>query len=201
MTRFNSVALAVSLALSLPNVAAAQTQVTPEVAGVAGAAADAEMNRIRADSGGSGHTVESIRQGILNQNRAFGASSVYSPTMTTNSTTSFGMPGMQGNKPFAGVQPSSTVSPYLNLFNQGPTGRSQTLDNYNLLVRPMLDQQRTNAQMQRQQQQMNMRVQQIAARPDMEAAGSGSIIPTGHQTGFGYYSHFYPGMAQARRQR
>ena len=99
------------------------------------------------------------------------------------------------------MQSSSTISPYLNLFNQGPTGRSQTLDNYNLLVRPMLDQQNMNAQVRRQQQQMNMQVQAIAAKPDMEAAGSENIIPTGHQTGFGYYSHFYPGKNIDRRQK
>ncbi len=202
--------LTVTLITSMPSLGLAQVPIGggQQVGlAVAAAAADSANSKIRSEAIGSGYTSDSIRQGILNQSRAFGASSGFYPVPTANSSLSYGSPGIPalsqfgGGKPFAAITPSSTVSPYLNLFNQGMTGRPQTLDNYNLLVRPMLDQQRTNQQMQRQQQQMNMRVQEIAAKPDMEAAGSENIIPTGHQTGFGYYSHFYPGMAQSRRQK
>ena len=205
MARYYAVILAAVFALSLPLTAVAQG--VPVGGGqqvalpVAAAAADSAMKQIRNQSVGSGYTVESIRQGILNQNRAFGASTGFFPVATTNSSLTSSMPMGGGSKPFSNLQPTSTVSPYLNLFNQGPTGRSQTLDNYNLLVRPMLDQQRMNSQVQRQQQQMNMQVQAIAARPDFEFAGSKNIIPTGHQTGFGYYSHFYPGKNINRRQK
>ena len=207
MARLHSAVLATAFAASLPGVAMAQVNVGggQQVSlPVAAAAADTAKSQMRSQAVGSGYSVDSIKQGILNQNRAFGASSGFSPVATTNSSLSYGMPGMpqlSGSKPFTGLQQSSTISPYLNLFNQGTTGRSQTLDNYNLLVRPMLDQQRMNSQVQRQQQQMNMQVQAIAAKPDFEFAGSERIIPTGHQTGFGYYSHFYPGMAQNRRQK
>jgi hypothetical protein len=209
MSRYYTL-LTVTLVTSLPSLGVAQVPIGggQQVGlAVAAAAADSANSKIRTDAIGSGYTSESIRQGILNQNRAFGASSGFYPVSTANSSLISGSPGIPaisqfgGGKPFAGVQPSSTVSPYLNLFNQGPTGRPQTLDNYNLLVRPMLDQQRMNSQMQRQQQQMNMRVQEIAAKPDMDAAGSENIIPTGHQTGFGYYSHFYPGKNVNRRQK
>ncbi|QDV72328.1 hypothetical protein [Botrimarina mediterranea] len=211
MTNTNSAitsAAVAAFALSLPTMASAQSvpvgggQVSLPVA--AAAASDSAMRQIRTESVGSGYTVEAIKNGIINQNRAFGASTGFFPVATANSSLSSGPVSsglVGGSKPFSGLQPSSTVSPYLNLFNQGPTGRSQTLDNYNLLVRPMLDQQRTNSQMQRQQQQMNMKVQAISARPDFEAAGSQNIIPTGHQTGFGYYSHFYPGKNINRRQK
>lgn len=210
MARIYTALIAASLAASLPGTALAQINVgggQQVPLAVAAAAADSENSKIRTESVGSGYTVESIRAGILNQNRAFGASNGFYPVPTMNSSLSAGSLGIPSSsqfgrsKPFTGLQQSSTVSPYLNLFNQGPTGRPQTLDNYNLLVRPMLDQQRMNSQVQRQQQQMNMQVQAIAAKPDMEAAGSENIIPTGHQTGFGYYSHFYPGKNIDRRQK
>lgn len=210
MARIYTALIAASLAASLPGTALAQINVgggQQVPLAVAAAAADSAKSRLMTESVGSGYTVESIRAGIMNQNRAFGATTGFFPVATTNSSLLAGSPGMPSasqfgrSKPFTGLQQSSTVSPYLNLFNQGPTGRPQTLDNYNLLVRPMLDQQRMNSQVQRQQQQMNMQVQAIAAKPDMEAAGSENIIPTGHQTGFGYYSHFYPGKNIDRRQK
>lgn len=205
MNRSPLLLAAASLAL-VPAFAAAQSVTlsggVTVPAAVAGAAADSALSRIQTDSVGSGYTVESIRQGVLSQSRAYGASTGFFPVATANTSLSSGSAGIPtlssygGSKPFANVTPSSTVSPYLNLFNQGPTGRSQTLDNYNLLVRPMLEQQRTNQQTQRQQMQLNMRVQAMAARPDFEPAGSEQIIPTGHQTGYGYYSHFYPGKGR-----
>jgi hypothetical protein len=205
MARIYSAIFAASLATSLPATALAQINVgggQQVPLAVAAAAADSAKSQIRSQAVGSGYTVDSIKQGIINQNRAFGASTGFGPVATVNSSLLSGSPGMSGgSKPFAGMQQTSTISPYLNLFNQGTTGRPQTLDNYNLLVRPMLEQQRMNSQMQRQQQQMNMQVQAIAAKPDMEAAGSENIIPTGHQTGFGYYSHFYPGKNIDRRQK
>ncbi|TWU00127.1 hypothetical protein Pla108_10710 [Botrimarina colliarenosi] len=203
-TLCSAVGLAVALTLMSALPAAAQNpSISPAVAA---AASQEAMTQLKSQSGGSMQTIDSINSSVLRQSRAYGASTGFSPIATMNSSLSGYAPssatsGVGAIKPFSGMSPSSTISPYLNLFNQGPGGRQQTVDNYNVLVRPALEQQRTNQALQRQQQQLNMRVQAISAQAAFEAAGSERMIATGHQTGFGYYSHFYPGKNQAPRAR
>jgi len=110
------------------------------------------------------------------------------------------LPGVgSGAKPFENLDRGSAISPYLNLFNTGISGGSATIDNYNVLVRPQLQQQRVNRQLELQTQKLNQRVQSISAQPAMQPQGSEQIMRTGHQTTFGYYSRFYPGLNQRRR--
>ncbi len=107
-------------------------------------------------------------------------------------------PGAQRpTKPFANVQPRSTVSPYLNLFNEG---LNDNADNYTTLVRPMLNQQRRNQQfqqagqqLQRQNQALNARFQALSAQPAYAPQGNANIFSTGHRTLYNNTSHYYPG--------
>lgn len=90
----------------------------------------------------------------------------------------------QGNqRPYAGrYQPSRpTISPYMNLFrrDRGP------LPNYNLYVRPLLQQQSINAQTGAAVQQLQSEIRQTQTTP------SG---PTGVGSSYRNFSHYYSGL-------
>lgn len=85
-----------------------------------------------------------------------------------------------------------TVSPYLNLLQ--PQGGG--LPNYQTLVRPALEQRQRNQDTARQISALQSSVVENSVR---DQRGEAMFRPTGHGTGFFYYSHFYPGMGQRRR--
>ncbi|MEX2171955.1 MAG: hypothetical protein WD851_21725 [Pirellulales bacterium] len=101
------------------------------------------------------------------------------------------------SKPFSGASTRPTVSPYLNLFREDLEGFSDF--NYQTLVRPQLQQQEINQNLQRQQQEINIKVQSLSARQAFTPQGSQSQMPTGHQTTFRNLSHYYPLAGQPRR--
>ncbi|MEM1304069.1 MAG: hypothetical protein AAGG46_04200 [Planctomycetota bacterium] len=97
-----------------------------------------------------------------------------------------------------------TVSPYLGLFQEN-------LDfdtvNYNTIVEPLQRQQEIGRALQRQRQasqrlsqnqsrqeaEMNLRLQQLAARPAFNPAGARNVPTTGHPTVFNNRLNYYPG--------
>lgn len=100
-------------------------------------------------------------------------------------------------KPFANVTAAPTISPYLGLFNEG-FGEFNDLD-YQTIVRPQIQQQQFNQQIQRQTQAINRRVNALAARNPYNTTGNQSMMPTGHAATFQYYSRFYPRAGGRRR--
>jgi hypothetical protein len=100
-------------------------------------------------------------------------------------------------KPFANYSPPPTVSPYLNLFREDDNGFDDF--NYQTLVRPQLQQQQFNQQVQRQNYIINQQLQAMAAQSDFNPQGSQTQAPTGHSTTRMYYGHYYPGFYQRRR--
>lgn len=143
-------------------------------------------------------TIAATNQSILQQLQVFGApnTAVAAATRSSSISSTSRVPSFSSStpkKPFANASLGSTISPYLNLFSGSSDGFGlDTVDNYNVLVRPQLQQQRVNQQVQRQQQQLNQRVQAISAQAAFTPQGSEQIMATGHQTSFGYYSRFYP---------
>lgn len=142
---------------------------------------------------------------LLNQSRSQAASDGVRNFQTYNTSVSsgtgqfrsggvstFGPGSISDSKPFTNIDRPPTVSPYLRLFDTTVGGGSSSIDNYNTLVRPQLEQQAFNTNVVRQAQVLNQRVQQISARPDFNPQGSDRMMATGHTTTFGYYSHFYP---------
>lgn len=110
---------------------------------------------------------------------------------------SFGAPmGAPTSKPFAGVSTAPTVSPYMNLFNDSITGDNDF--NYQTIVRPQLQQQQFNQQVQRQASQLNQRMSALSARNDYNISGNQEVMPTGHSATFRYHSRFYPALGQRR---
>ena len=146
---------------------------------------------------GTGFSVGSLNQLALNNARAMVNYYGQSPSTPTPRLGLGLSSGGAAGKPFAGYAPEPTVSPYLNLFREDLDGSSDL--NYNTLVRPMLQQQQFNQQLQRQSLELNRRLQAMAAQSDFNPQGSKSQYPTGHQTVFMYYGHYYP-SANARRR-
>ncbi|QDT67431.1 hypothetical protein MalM25_03290 [Planctomycetes bacterium MalM25] len=177
-----------------------------------GSAANSYLKGIQNQAIGTGYSVNSIINNTIVNSRAQAASTGTSNFQVTNSSISSGFGrtpasasiptvpgGAGGSKPFTSLRRDPTVSPYLNLFNTGIGGGQASIDNYNTIVRPQLQQQSLNRQLQRQTQQLNTRVQQIAAQPAFQAQGSDRMMATGHATVFGYYSRFYPTAGRRRR--
>ncbi len=105
---------------------------------------------------------------------------------------------MSGSKPFAGYSNGPAVSPYLNLFRVDLGG---TNNNYSTLVQPELHQQQVNQQLERQNFQASRRLQAIAAQSDYNPQGSKAEYPTGHQTVFMYFGHYYPATRPRPKKR
>jgi len=105
--------------------------------------------------------------------------------------------GGGGSKPFSNYSSQPTVSPYLNLFRNDLNGQSDL--NYQTLVRPQLQQQQVNSQLQKQDLQAARKLQSIAAQADFNPSGSRDEFPTGHQTAFSYLGHYFP--APVRHQK
>jgi len=155
-----------------------------------GGYADRELNRIRNRDVGT-YTVDRTIQAVVARDQIRGVSGVTQSSLPRRSYSDLGISSGSLGKPFSTVTPSPTVSPYLNLFREDLSDAGDL--NYQTLVRPQLDQQRINAQVQRQNTELSRRVQSISARSDYgNPRGSESQYPTGHPTTFGYYSHFYP---------
>lgn len=162
-----------------------------------------ELRQIYNDDVGQGFTSQSLNQISLANARAqvgnFGQASInerYSPGGGSR------VPSLAGSgtsaKPFSSVSSSPTVSPYLNLFREDFDGGGDF--NYQTLVRPQFQQLATNQQFQRQNTELSQRVQAISAQSAFQnPAGSEQQYPTGHQTAFGYYGRYYPGMQQRGR--
>jgi hypothetical protein len=152
------------------------------------------MNQIYRQSVGRGYTAADINNITLRSSQVGLGGAV--DVRLTQSSLSGRSDYLPSAKPFSSVSPSPTVSPYLNLFNDDfeDVGSAP----YVSLVRPMLEQQRMNQQLQLQQQQLDRRVQEIAAQPAFSPRGSESQYPTGHPTVFMNTGRFYPGNFRRR---
>lgn len=77
---------------------------------------------------------------------------------------------------------SPTVSPYLNLFN------SNNPYVYQSLVRPMVDQNRLNAQ-------ERAHLNRVTPKPaTLRYSAAEARRPTGHQANYQVYGHYYPAL-------
>jgi len=99
----------------------------------------------------------------------------------------------QGNLPFSSIYRRPTVSPYMQMAQQG-LNPMQGQSAYHTLVQPQLQQQQqqlTQLQQGRQMAKLQNQVQQIQ-RDTSSRQLDESIRPTGHRATFQNMSHFYP---------
>jgi hypothetical protein len=103
----------------------------------------------------------------------------------------------QGNLPFSQIYRRPTVSPYMQMSQQG-LNPMQGQSAYQMLVQPQLQQQQQQImqlQQARQMTKMQNQVQQIQ-RDTTSRQVDESIRPTGHRATFQNFSHFYPQQRQ-----
>jgi hypothetical protein len=155
-----------------------------------------ELRSIYRQGVGTGFSGSSLNQ-IALQNAQARVPYVGQTSRLAPSSLGLGSGSSLASKPFSSYSPAPTTSPYLNLFREDLEGESDL--NYNTLVRPMLQQQQFNEQMQRQSMEIARRLQSIAAQADFNPQGSTTQYPTGHQTVFNYLGHYYPSAGQRRR--
>ena len=206
---------AIVVVLAISTQLSAQVDLTALPSGAPSGNAGQELTSIRRSDIGIGYTAGSLNQIAL---QTASASTPYvggynSQTLVGGINTNVGGSaagrsrapslgvgvGSAVSKPFSGASTSPTISPYLNLFREDFGGNSDL--NYQTLVRPQLQQQQFNQDFQRQQLELNRRIQSLSARQDYNPQGSESQLPTGHQTTFRYHSHFYPTIGQNRRAK
>jgi hypothetical protein len=198
--RILALTVAMGVALASNSDSAAQYLSDPKPLSQVGGSAQEAMNQIVRQGVGQGYNVQSLNMIALQNTRD---RIPYVGQQSTRGTASgprlpFGSGGSSSAKPFTSFSPEPTVSPYLNLFREDFEGNSDL--NYNTLVRPQLQQQAVNQQVQRQAQDLQRQLQSVAAQSDFNPQGAKDVYPTGHQTVFRYYGHYYPTMGRQRRR-
>jgi len=187
--------LAMFAAAGLSQLVMAQAVSPPKVGGAAGA----ELRQLHSQDVGYGYSVNNLNQiALSNARNQINYYSGDNKSAATPRLASNAVPGPMLAKPFTGYTPEPTVSPYLNLFREDFGGNSDL--NYQTLVRPIQQQQQFNQQVQRQNMELARRMQAMAAQSDFNPQGSQSQYPTGHQTVFMYYGHYYPAANVRQRQ-
>jgi hypothetical protein len=149
---------------------------------------------------GTGYTGQSLNNLALQQAQARVPNVGQASSLVDSPAASIG-PGLspRSSKPFSSVSTSPTISPYLNLFNTSRTGSDAF--NYQTLVRPQLQQQAINQRQQRENLDIDRKVQALAARSAYNnQAGSDQQVPTGHVTTFMNYGHYYEGGSPHRKR-
>ena len=187
--------LSVAALLSLVGTAAAQmsfSQLKP--ASNIGGYTGNEMSNIYRNSIGNSYTVAQVIQNTTNQT----SSQAPYVGQEIRSGARFDVPTSFGptSKPFSGYTSPSTVSPWMNMFREDLSGQGDL--NYQTLVRPMLNQQKINQQVERQNMELGRRLQAVSAQNAYNPQGSKDIYPTGHPTVFMSYSHFYPSAGRGK---
>lgn len=110
---------------------------------------------------------------------------------------SLGNTGM-GSKPFSGVNSGPSVSPYLNL--SSPFSSSAT--SYYSMVRPQMEQQRINEQIERRNIMLQRQLNSMTAVPPYELRGDSDVAPTGHAAVYmNYGNYFAPPTGSAGKMR
>src|SRR5262249_15031089 len=97
----------------------------------------------------------------------------------------------QKPRPFDDYTPPSSVSPYMNLINNNNNNSATSMYlNYQLMVKPQLDQRKYNRQSAAaiRQMQQQAQVNNSSAAPN----GNQNVRTTGHAATRVNYSHYYP---------
>ncbi len=149
-------------------------------------------------SGGMGGFYSGSRFAGITGQAPYGGGTPTMPAAASRAPSSLGA-SASASKPFSSYSSPPTVSPYMNLFRVDLNGNNNF--NYSTLVRPQLQQQQMNEQLQRQNLQNSRRIQSIAAQADYNPQGAKDMYPTGHETAFSYTGHYYPATRPHAKRR
>ncbi len=96
-------------------------------------------------------------------------------------------------KPYQGLQPTPSISPYLALDQRETEGG---VPNYYMFVKPQLDQQATNHQLQLQNRRLQQQLRRASTGGILPRTTSGGIPTTGHSTQFMNQGGYYPQLTR-----
>lgn len=197
--QFLQVSLVVLCVTGWGRLAAAQGLYDPKpVSRVSGPTGEA-LNQIYRSSIGQGFSGSSLNSIALQNARERVPYVGQSGARSGYGQVGLGLGGGGVDKPFSSISPEPTVSPYMNLFREDFEGNSDV--NYNTLVRPQLQQQQFNQQVQRQSMDLARRLQSLSAQADFNPQGDRGQFPTGHKATFRYMGHYYSMPTGRRRGR
>jgi TolA-binding protein len=102
-------------------------------------------------------------------------------------------PGQTGQRPFENTYRRPTVSPYLQLQQQG-MNPLQNQNIYQTMVQPQMQQQQQQIEQLQQRRQLNKMQGQVRQIEQSSQARQfdETIRPTGHASTYMNYSHYYP---------
>ena len=100
----------------------------------------------------------------------------------------------QTSRPFDNYSRSPSVSPYMNLVNNNNTTDANVFLNYQLLVKPQLEQRNFNQQTAATFKQFQQTQKTSVAKPQSGVEGNQRLRATGHAATRGNYSHYYPSL-------
>jgi hypothetical protein len=146
--------------------------------------AQTELNRLSASGNAASYSADRLRVNNV-------ASALPRGLSTNVLSGAMGRP----NKPFSSVSRGPSVTPYLALDQPF----SNTATNYYTMVRPQLEQQRVNQQMQRQTEMMQRQLSQVTSQPPFDPSGSQTMAPTGHAAVYMNYGGYYQTPPPRRR--
>lgn len=193
------IVLVAAALFSGPRLAAAQARYEPKPLSNVGGHSSESLNQIYRDAVGQGYSGSSLNTLSL---QYFRNTVPYSGQSTTRSSSAprinLGTGGGNSNKPFSTVYSPPTVSPYSNLFREDLSGNDS---NYTTLVRPQLQQQQFNQQVQRAATDLNRKLDTMSAQADFNPQGDRTEYPTGHQTVFRYFGRYYQMPASGKGRR
>ena len=110
------------------------------------------------------------------------------------------LPSAAGQKPFSGYEPPPTLSPYMNLYRD-PVGG---IDNYNALVRPVIEERRRAQSVQHELNRLRRaasvqgrNINQLERRTNPYQRRAASPNSSGQQPAmFMNYNNYYPGFGK-----
>lgn len=126
----------------------------------------------------------------------FGGSRAVHQTPATGRTYMAGPQPVQSAayvKPYQGLQPTPSISPYLALDQRETEGG---VPNYYLFVKPQLDQHAANQQVQLQNRRLQQQLRRASTTGILPRTTSGGIPTTGHSTQFMNQGGYYPQLTR-----
>ncbi len=141
--------------------------------------AESALQRIQSRNSVNRYSVDRIR------GRISGRSVSVSGVPGVNRRTYGASSSSARSKPFSSINRGPAVSPYLAL-----SGSLNSVSNYYNIVRPQREQARANAQLQRQTQLNQRRLNQISAQGPYNLQGNDNLAPTGHSATYMFFDNF-----------
>jgi hypothetical protein len=171
-----------ALAIAVVAVLAANFQASAE--GTGGSLyTQAHLNGLKRQNSTSGYSTAQVKNDVVRKTVP-----QYSYSTVNRNLFSSNVGASQPQKPFSNVSPRGGVSPYLGL--SAPF--SSTAEQYYAQVRPQIDQQRVNQQMEQRNAQLQHQLNSVAAKAPYDVQGSDTMTPTGHVAVFMNYGGYYP---------